>query len=59
VPEAGGEFVLMRKPDARQAWNPALYEFTPEDQFDISAGTDAAQFGALMVAQSAAKQSSG
>jgi hypothetical protein len=25
----------MRKPDARKAWNPALYEFTPEDQFDI------------------------
>ncbi len=35
VPAAGGEFVLTRKPDPRKAWNPALYEFTPADQFDI------------------------
>lgn len=35
VPSAGGEYVLTRKPDARKAWNPALYDFTPADQFDV------------------------
>ncbi|MES2923776.1 MAG: alpha/beta hydrolase [Verrucomicrobiota bacterium] len=35
VTAAGGEFVLTRKPDPRKAWNPALYEFTPADQYDI------------------------
>jgi pimeloyl-ACP methyl ester carboxylesterase len=35
VPAKGGDFVLTRKPDARKAWNPALYDFTPADQFDI------------------------
>jgi triacylglycerol esterase/lipase EstA (alpha/beta hydrolase family) len=35
VPANGGAFVLTRKPDARKAWNPALYDFTPADQFDI------------------------
>jgi pimeloyl-ACP methyl ester carboxylesterase len=35
VPAEGGEFVLTRKPDPRKAWNPALYDFTPADQFDI------------------------
>ena len=35
VPAAGGEFVLTHKRDPRPGWNPALYEFTPADQFDI------------------------
>jgi triacylglycerol esterase/lipase EstA (alpha/beta hydrolase family) len=35
VPAKDGDFILTRKPDARKAWNPALYTFTPADQFDI------------------------
>jgi pimeloyl-ACP methyl ester carboxylesterase len=35
VPASAGEFVLTRKPDPRPQWNPALYIFTPADQFDI------------------------
>lgn len=35
VPAKTGDFVLTRKPDVRKAWNPALYDFTPADQFDI------------------------
>ncbi len=35
VPGARGEFVLTHKPDPRPEWNPALYEFTPADQFDV------------------------
>jgi pimeloyl-ACP methyl ester carboxylesterase len=35
VPAAGGDFVLTHKPDPRPQWNPALYDFTPADQFDI------------------------
>jgi len=35
VPTKGGDFVLTRKPDGRKAWNPALYDFKPADQFDI------------------------
>ena len=35
VPGENGEFVLTHKPDPRPQWNPALYEFTPADQFDI------------------------
>jgi pimeloyl-ACP methyl ester carboxylesterase len=35
VPASGGEFVLTHKPDPRPQWNPALYTFTPADQFDI------------------------
>jgi hypothetical protein len=35
VPAAGGEFTLTHKPDPRPQWNPALYDFTPADQFDI------------------------
>jgi pimeloyl-ACP methyl ester carboxylesterase len=35
VPAAGGDFVLSRRPDPRKAWNPALYRFTPADQFDV------------------------
>jgi pimeloyl-ACP methyl ester carboxylesterase len=35
VPGRDGEFVLTHKPDPRPQWNPALYDFTPADQFDI------------------------
>ncbi len=38
VPKAGGgEYVLTHRPDPlkRKTWNPALYEFTPADQFDV------------------------
>jgi hypothetical protein len=35
VPAAGGEFLLTHKPDPRPGWNPALYDFTPADQFDV------------------------
>ena len=35
VPTAGGEFVLTHKPDPRPEWNPALFEFTPADEFDV------------------------
>ena len=35
VPASGGEFVLTHKPDPRPQWNPALYIFTPADQFDV------------------------
>jgi pimeloyl-ACP methyl ester carboxylesterase len=35
VPASGGEFILTHKPDPRPQWNPALYDFTPADQFDV------------------------
>lgn len=35
VSSAAGDFELIRKQDSRKAWNPALYDFTPADQFDI------------------------
>ena len=35
VPTARGEFVLTYKPDPRPDWNPALYDFTPADEFDV------------------------
>jgi pimeloyl-ACP methyl ester carboxylesterase len=35
VSAAGGEFVLTHKPDPRPDWNPALFEFTPADEFDV------------------------
>jgi pimeloyl-ACP methyl ester carboxylesterase len=35
VPANSGEFVLTHKPDPRPQWNPALYDFTPADQFDV------------------------
>src|SRR5215469_18478172 len=35
VPVRDGEFVLTHKPDPRPQWNPALYDFTPADQFDV------------------------
>lgn len=35
VPATGGDFLLTHKADPRPGWNPALYDFTPADQFDI------------------------
>jgi pimeloyl-ACP methyl ester carboxylesterase len=35
VSTADGEFILTYKPDPRPQWNPALYNFTPADQFDV------------------------
>jgi pimeloyl-ACP methyl ester carboxylesterase len=35
VPASGEDFVLSHKPDPRPRWNPALYTFTPADQFDV------------------------
>ncbi len=35
IPAAGGDYILTRKADRRRAWNPALYDFTPADQFDV------------------------
>jgi pimeloyl-ACP methyl ester carboxylesterase len=35
VPTPQGEFVLTYKPDPRPEWNPALYDFTPADEFDV------------------------
>jgi pimeloyl-ACP methyl ester carboxylesterase len=35
VQTSDGEFVLTYKPDPRPEWNPALYEFTPADEFDV------------------------
>jgi hypothetical protein len=35
VPASRGEFLLTYKPDPRPEWNPALYEFTPADEFDV------------------------
>jgi pimeloyl-ACP methyl ester carboxylesterase len=35
VPTAHGGFLLTYKPDSRPEWNPALYEFTPADEFDV------------------------
>ena len=40
--DGGGEYVLTHRPDPRPQWNPALYEFTPADQFDVR-GTYVAQ----------------
>jgi pimeloyl-ACP methyl ester carboxylesterase len=35
VPTSHGDFELTYKPDPRPEWNPALYEFTPADEFDV------------------------
>src|SRR5258708_2280632 len=35
IPSPAGDFELMHKPDPRPEWNPALYEFTPADEFDV------------------------
>ena len=39
VPGAQGDFVLTHKPDPRPEWNPALYDFTPADEFDVQVNT--------------------
>lgn len=31
-----GEYLLTAQPDPRPEWNPALFEFTPADQFDVN-----------------------
>jgi hypothetical protein len=35
VPSPAGDFALTHKSDPRPEWNPALYEFTPADEFDV------------------------
>jgi hypothetical protein len=55
VPTARGEFVLTYKSDPRPEWNPALYDFTPADEFDVggkyvSERTTRAGIGAPIVA---------
>ncbi|HEY3901708.1 MAG TPA: alpha/beta hydrolase [Chthoniobacter sp.] len=35
VRTSGGAYELSAKPDPRPEWNPALYDFTPADQFDV------------------------
>jgi pimeloyl-ACP methyl ester carboxylesterase len=55
VPSAHGEFVLTHKPDPRPEWNPASYDFTPADEFDVggkyvSERTTRAGMGAPIVA---------
>lgn len=35
IPSPAGDFTLTHKPDPRPEWNPALYEFTPADEFDV------------------------
>src|SRR5215469_6779365 len=35
VPSPDGDFTLTHEPDLRPEWNPALYEFTPADEFDV------------------------
>lgn len=35
VPGPHGDFILTHRGDARPEWNPALYEFTPADEFDV------------------------
>jgi pimeloyl-ACP methyl ester carboxylesterase len=32
---SGGDFTLTYKPDPRPEWNPALYDFTPADEYDV------------------------
>jgi hypothetical protein len=35
LPSEHGDYVLATKPDPRPEWNPARYDFTPADHFDI------------------------
>lgn len=35
LPAENGGYVLTRRPDPRPAWNPALYDFLPADEFDL------------------------
>jgi len=55
VPTAQGDFVVTYKPDPRPEWNPARYDFTPADEFDVggkyvSERTTRAGIGAPIVA---------
>jgi alpha/beta hydrolase family protein len=55
VGTARGEFLLTYKSDSRPEWNPALYDFTPADEFDVggkyvSERTTRAGIGAPIVA---------
>jgi pimeloyl-ACP methyl ester carboxylesterase len=55
VPTAQGDFVMTYKPDPRPEWNPARYDFTPADEFDVggkyvSERTTRAGIGAPIVA---------
>ncbi len=55
VPSEAGEFVLAHRPDPRPEWNPALYEFTPADEYDVhgqyvTERTTRAGLGAAIVA---------
>ncbi len=36
VPSDHGDYVLSDLPDPRPEWNPALFDFTPADQFDVN-----------------------
>ncbi|MEO5913188.1 MAG: alpha/beta hydrolase [Luteolibacter sp.] len=36
IPSEHGDYLLSAKPDPRPEWNPALYDFTPADQFDVN-----------------------
>jgi pimeloyl-ACP methyl ester carboxylesterase len=50
-----GDFVLTYKPDSRPEWNPALFEFTPADEYDVhgkyvTERTTRAGIGAAIVA---------
>ncbi|MEO8614861.1 MAG: hypothetical protein ABI600_06970, partial [Luteolibacter sp.] len=36
VPSASGEFILTKRPNLNPNHNPALFDFTPADQFDVS-----------------------
>ena len=31
----GGEYLFTHAPDPRKAWNPALYDFSPADEFEV------------------------
>jgi Fumarase C C-terminus len=35
IPSPIGDFTLTHQPDPRPEWNPALYEFTSADEFDV------------------------
>jgi len=35
ITSPAGDFTLTHRPDPRSEWNPALYEFTPADEFDV------------------------
>lgn len=35
VPATGGDFLLTHREPQRKIWHPALYDFTPADQFDV------------------------